>query len=163
MKYYLQIIFLHAWSCCRSVAKLCLTLYNPRDYSLQASLSMGFPRQEYSSGLLFPSPGDLFGPGIKPTFPALAGGFFTLSHQGSPELELKKKKQKLKVFKSETETQKGQRKRRLEPKWCKGQSPIMMLWLNVIAKQHNKHIHALGTFKSKITQFCSQNLHFITR
>ena len=39
--------------------------------------------------------------------------FFTLSHQGSPELELKKK---LKVFKSETETQKGQRKRRLEPK-----------------------------------------------
>ena len=29
-------------------------------------LSMGFPRQEYWSGLPFPSPGDLPNPGIKP-------------------------------------------------------------------------------------------------
>ena len=36
-KYYLQIIFLHAWSSCCSVAKLCLTLCNPRDYSLPGS------------------------------------------------------------------------------------------------------------------------------
>ena len=34
---------------------------------------MGFPRQEYWSGLPFPSPGDLPGPGIKPGSPALAG------------------------------------------------------------------------------------------
>ena len=32
----------------------------------QASLSMGFSRQEYWSGLPFPSPGDLPDPGIKP-------------------------------------------------------------------------------------------------
>ena len=32
----------------------------------QALLSMGFPRQEYWSGLPFPSPGDLPDPGIKP-------------------------------------------------------------------------------------------------
>ena len=32
----------------------------------QASLSMEFPRQEYWSGLLFPSPGDLPNPGIEP-------------------------------------------------------------------------------------------------
>ena len=32
----------------------------------QTSLSMGFSRQEYWSGLPFPSPGDLFNPGIKP-------------------------------------------------------------------------------------------------
>ena len=32
---------------------------------------MGFSRQEKCSGLLFPSPGDLPGPGIKPEFPAL--------------------------------------------------------------------------------------------
>ena len=34
---------------------------------------MGFPRQEYWSGLPFPSPEDLPSPGIKPTSPALAG------------------------------------------------------------------------------------------
>ena len=37
----------------------------------QAPLSMGFPRQEYWSGLPFPSPGDLPEPGIKPGCPAL--------------------------------------------------------------------------------------------
>ena len=37
----------------------------------QAPLSMGFSRQEYCSGLPFPSPGDLPDPGIKPRFPAL--------------------------------------------------------------------------------------------
>ena len=37
----------------------------------QASLSMGFSRQEYWSGLPFPSPGDLPDPGIEPRSPAL--------------------------------------------------------------------------------------------
>ena len=37
----------------------------------QAPLSMGFSRQECWTGLPFPSPGDLPGPGIKPGFPAL--------------------------------------------------------------------------------------------
>ena len=43
-------------------------------------LPMGFPRQEYWRGLSFPSPGDLFDPGIESASlmsPALAGGFFT--------------------------------------------------------------------------------------
>ena len=47
-----------------------------------APLSMRFPRQEYWSGLPFPSPGDLPDPGIEPTSlvsPALAGVFFTTS------------------------------------------------------------------------------------
>ena len=39
---------------------------------------MGFPRQEYWSGLTFPSPG------IKPTSPALAGVFFTTKSPGNP-------------------------------------------------------------------------------
>ena len=43
----------------------------------QAPLSMGFPSYEYWSGMLFPSPGYLPDPGIKPTSPALAGKFFT--------------------------------------------------------------------------------------
>ena len=37
----------------------------------QAPLSMGFPRQEYWSGLPFPSPGDLPNPGIEPGSPEL--------------------------------------------------------------------------------------------
>ena len=48
----------------------------PRTVACQAPLSMGFPRQEYWSGVPFPPPGDLPNPGIKPpslTFPALAG------------------------------------------------------------------------------------------
>ena len=50
----------------------------------QASLSMGFPRQEFWSGLPFPSPGDLPDLGIKPASPALAGGFFTTEPSGKP-------------------------------------------------------------------------------
>ena len=45
---------------------------------------MGFPRQEYWSGLQFPSPGDPSDPGIKPTSPALAGGFFTAEPPEKP-------------------------------------------------------------------------------
>ena len=37
----------------------------------QAPLSMGFSRQEYWSGLSFPSPGDVPNPGIEPRSPAL--------------------------------------------------------------------------------------------
>ena len=40
-------------------------------------LSMGFPMQEYWSGLPFPSPGDHPNPGIEPMSPTLAGGFVT--------------------------------------------------------------------------------------
>ena len=50
---------------------------NPWTVAHQAPLSMGFPRPEYWSGLPFPSPGDLPGPGIEPASPALAGRFFT--------------------------------------------------------------------------------------
>ena len=53
----------------------------------QAPLSIGFPRQEYWSGLPFPTPGDLPDPGIKLTSPvslALKADSLPLSHQGSP-------------------------------------------------------------------------------
>ena len=48
----------------------------------EAPLSMGFSRQEYWSGVPFPSLGDFLDPGIEPTSlisPALGGGFFTTS------------------------------------------------------------------------------------
>ena len=50
-----------------------------RTVAHQAPLSMGFPRQEYWSGLPCPPPGDLPDPGIEPKHPvspALAGEFF---------------------------------------------------------------------------------------
>ena len=53
---------------------------NPWTVTCQPPLFMGFPRQEYWSGLPFPSQGALANPGIKPqspVSPALAGGFFT--------------------------------------------------------------------------------------
>ena len=43
----------------------------PWTVARQAPLSMGFSRQEYWSGLPFPSPGDLSGTGIEPRSPAL--------------------------------------------------------------------------------------------
>ena len=43
----------------------------------QGPLSMGFPRQEYWSGLPFPPPGDLPDPGIKPSSPALQADALT--------------------------------------------------------------------------------------
>ena len=58
------------------VAQLCLTLGNPMDCRL-APLSMELSRQEYWSGLPFPSPGDCPNPGIEPVSLALAGIFFT--------------------------------------------------------------------------------------
>ena len=51
------------------VAQSCLMVFWTA--GRQAPLSFGFPRQEYWSGLPFPSPGGLPDPGIKPRFPAL--------------------------------------------------------------------------------------------
>ena len=48
----------------------------------QAPLSMGFSRQKYWNWLLFPSPGDLPHPEIKPSAPASADRFFTTVPSG---------------------------------------------------------------------------------
>ena len=66
--------------CCCLAAKLFPTLLQPQGLAHQDPLSMRFPRQEYWSGLTFPSPGDLLNPGIKPASfgsPILASRFFT--------------------------------------------------------------------------------------
>ena len=67
----------------------------PWTVAYQASLSMGFSRQEYWSGLLFPSPGDLPDPGITSSLlvsPALAGGFLTTEQPLSHDAHLMKLK-----------------------------------------------------------------------
>ena len=60
-----------------------LLFATPGTRARQAPLTMGFSRQEYWSGLPFPSPGDLPNPGIEPMYPALAGGFFTTEPPGN--------------------------------------------------------------------------------
>ena len=63
-------------------AQSCLTLGTPWTVAHQAPPSMGFPRQEYWSGLPCLPPGDLPSPGIEPmslTSPALTGRFFATS------------------------------------------------------------------------------------
>ena len=54
----------------------------------QAPLSLEFSRQEYWSGLPFPTLGDLPNPGTETArlaSPALAGGFFTTEAPGKPQ------------------------------------------------------------------------------
>ena len=70
-----------------SHVRLFITLWT---VAQQAPLSMGFPRQEYCSGLPFPTPGHLPDPGIEPespVSPALAGGFFTAALPGKNPFE----------------------------------------------------------------------------
>ena len=62
------------------VAKLCPTVATPWALALQAPLSMGFSRQEYWSGLPFPSPGDLPFPGLLHCRQIL----YQMSYEGSP-------------------------------------------------------------------------------
>ena len=70
---------------CRSlITKSCLTFETPWAVAHWASLFMGFPRQEYWSGLPFPSPWDLPNPGNEPGPSALFGGLLTVEAPGQP-------------------------------------------------------------------------------
>ena len=60
------------------------SLVTPWTVDQQVPLSMGFPRQEYWSGLPFPSPGDLPDPGIEPASSALHAESLLLSQLRSP-------------------------------------------------------------------------------
>ena len=71
-------------NCCCLDAKSGPTLVTLWTVAYQVPLPMGFPRQEYWSGLPFSSPGDPPNPGIKLTSPALASGFFTTEPHEKP-------------------------------------------------------------------------------
>ena len=70
-------------ACVLSYVRLC----SPMDCSLPGS-SKGFTRQEYSSGLPFPSPGGLPDPGMEPTSPALQVDALVLEPSGTPHEKL---------------------------------------------------------------------------
>ena len=72
----------HKCACVCSLTQSCPTHCDSLDYSLPGS-----SRQEYSSGLPFPTPGDLPNAGLEPeslVSPALAHGFFTTEPPGKP-------------------------------------------------------------------------------
>ena len=85
------------WGALSLVAKLCPVLVTPWTVAHQAPPSIGFPRQEYYSGLLFPSSGDLPHPGLKPVSPTLACRFFTTESPGKPAEKLLGRLAKLKI------------------------------------------------------------------
>ena len=63
----------------------CVRLFvAPWTVAHQTLLSLGFPRQEYWSGLSFPPPEDLPNPGMKPASAALAGRSFATELPGKP-------------------------------------------------------------------------------
>ena len=69
-----------------SCIQLCVT---PWTVAHQAPLSMGFSRQEYWSGLPFPSPGDLPNPGIEPGSPALQADALSSEPPRKPGTDLR--------------------------------------------------------------------------
>ena len=65
----------------------CVPLFaTPWTVAYQAPPSMGFSRQQYWSGLPFPSPGDLPNPGIEPRSPAFQADALTSEPPGKPIL-----------------------------------------------------------------------------
>ena len=71
---------------CCLVAKLWSTLVNPWTKARQAPLTIGFPWQEYWSGLPFLSPRDLSDPGVKPVSPAWQADSLPLSTREAQDI-----------------------------------------------------------------------------
>ena len=68
-----------------SLLSKCPTLATPWTVARQAPLSVGFSRQEYWSGLPFPSPGDPPDPGVEPRSPALQADSLLTEPAGKPQ------------------------------------------------------------------------------
>ena len=75
---------LNKWKWVKSLSRVWLFVI-PWTVVYQVSLSMGFSRQEYWSGVPFPSPGDLPDPGIEPRSPALQAEALPTEPPGKPK------------------------------------------------------------------------------
>ena len=112
----------------------------------QAPLSMGFSRQEYWSGLPFPSPGDLPNPGIEPASPSLQEDFTCWPIREAKLLCAKRKFSKI----SEEQKEKKKKKKthwKLIFSWD-GMGTI--LWISCFAVKGNcfGHIFTIGMIRS---------------
>ena len=88
--FYVGKVYVNKWNVCVCVCVcVCEPLRHvqlfatPWTVAHQAPLSMGFPSQEYWSGLPLPPPGDLPHPGVKPRSPTLASLFCTTEPPGT--------------------------------------------------------------------------------
>ena len=81
----LRDFFIAYHACIQSLSHVQL-FATPWTVAHQNPMSMGFSRQEFWSGLPFPSPGGLPDSGIKPMPPALAGRFFTTEPPLKPQI-----------------------------------------------------------------------------
>ena len=75
-----------------SSSGVALVAQGSRTIARQAPLSLGFPRQAYWRGLLFPFPADPPNSGIEPRSAARAGGFFTTEPPAKPHRSRTKSK-----------------------------------------------------------------------
>ena len=75
----------HVYSVCEVLSHVQLFV-TPWTVAHQAPLSMGFSRQEYWSGLPFPSPGDLPNPEIEPRSPTLQADALSSEPPGKPSI-----------------------------------------------------------------------------
>ena len=73
-----------AGCCCLVTSVVSNSLQPHGTAARQSLLSVGFSRQEYWSGLPFPSPGDLSDPGMEPRSPTLNADSLPSELQGKP-------------------------------------------------------------------------------
>ena len=86
LNFLILLSWVYSFCCCLVNQVVSNTFVTQWNVACHAPLSMGFPKQEFWSGLPFPSPGDLPDPGIEPTSHALAGGFFPTEPLGKPHI-----------------------------------------------------------------------------
>ena len=68
----------------KSLSRVPRLFATPQTVAYQASPAVGFSKQEYWSGLPFPSPGDLPDPGMEPRSLASHADFLPAEPQGKP-------------------------------------------------------------------------------
>ena len=133
---------------------------SPRTAAYQVPPSMGFSRQEYWSGLPFPSPGDLPHPGIEPRSPTLQADALTSEPPGKPAnlhiIPYKQEEAKV-PLPSETRGVKSMEVRTGVLGWCFADNHLLSPELTTKnEKPHNKQKkkHMLSYIQSQ-TIFCS--------
>ena len=120
--------FSHVW--------LCVTKWT---VAYQASLSRWFLRPEYWSGVAISSSRGSSHPGIQPTSPTLAGGFFTTEPPGKPQHRLEQKTNS--YWKSDT----------LNPAYIKTTSKHYIYWKEEVRLPKN---HQMGRIRKELAREC---------
>ena len=120
-------------------------LATPWTVAYQAPLSMRFSRQEYWSGLPFPSPGDLPDPGIEPGFPALESDTLTSEPPGKPALHSSHTLVKLKILQARLQQYMNRELSDVQAGFRKGRGTRYQIasihWIMEKAREFQKNIY----------------------